>query len=119
MPLMFRLGASLLFCVLLAALVAACPPAPVVLVKAPPPPTAPKTPLPAPRTDGRLPALATPLAYTLAFDLDPRTTSFAGTVRIDVDVPAPTSHVVLHGRSLTITEAHAAVDDQRAVRRSA
>ncbi len=104
--------ASLLLLLLCAALIAACPPAPVTAVKPAPPLAEPKTPLAAPRADGRLPTLATPLGYALALDLDPRTTSFTGTVRIDVDVPAPTSHVVMHARALTITEAHATVEGQ-------
>src|SRR4051812_11013980 len=84
---------------LLAIFVAACPGPPL----APPPPKPPdletKTALPPPRDDGHLPPLATPLAYALALDLDPRTTSFTGTVRIDVEVPAKTSYVVLHAHA--------------------
>ena len=102
---------SLLFFLLCAALVVACPPAPIAPVKPPLPAAEPKKP-PPPRADGRLPALATPLGYALALAVDPRETTFTGTVRIEVEVPAATSHVVLHGRALTITEAHAEVEGQ-------
>jgi aminopeptidase N len=63
----------------------------------------------APREDGHLPALATPLRYALAFDIDPRTNAFTGTTRIDIAVAARTSHVVLNGHALTITDARAIV----------
>ncbi len=96
--------------VLLAALaalfVAACP-----AVRSPPPvrPAASgeSTVLPPARKDGRLPALATPVSYALDLDIDPRSDSFTGTVTIAVDVPAATSHVVLHAHALTIKSAHA------------
>jgi alanyl aminopeptidase len=95
----------------LAVLVGACPgPAALPVLRPPPPDFETKTPLPPPRDDGRLPALATPLAYALALDLDPSTPTFTGTVRIDIEVPATTSYVVLHARSLTITAAHAVVE---------
>ena len=79
---------------------------------APPPrrpasPSEPATVLPAPRDDGRLPSLATPLHYALAFDVDPRGTTFTGRTTIDVELAAKSSHVVLHGHALAITEAHA------------
>src|SRR5262245_41510543 len=84
-------------------------------------PATPKTPaivapdvtaLPPPREDGRLPPLATPQKYTLAFDIDPSSPSgtpgfsaaFSGTATIDVDIPEKTSWVVLHGRGLRIKE---------------
>jgi aminopeptidase N len=102
-----------------ALVVAACPGAPPPAPLRPTPDLAPKTPLPPPRDDGRLPPLAIPLAYALALDLDPRTPTFSGTVRIDIQVPATTSYVVLHGRSLTITAAHAVVDGLPATNRPA
>lgn len=95
---------------LLAFLVTGCPDAPP-----PPPPVAPvapspaATPLPEARADGRLPDLARPLHYALALSVDPTKETFTGTTRIDVEVPAPTSHVVLHGRALTVTDARALV----------
>jgi aminopeptidase N len=67
--------------------------------------------LPPPRDDGHLPALATPLHYALAFDIDPRSPTFNGTARIDVEIPAKTSHVVLNAHALTITDARAIVAD--------
>ncbi|HSO33589.1 MAG TPA: hypothetical protein VLT33_13745, partial [Labilithrix sp.] len=97
---------------LLATLIAACPPAPTPPVRPPPPVPEANAPLPAAQPDGRLPPLAIPLGYRLALDLDPRIATFGGTVVIEVEVPAVTSHVVLHGRSLTITEAHAVVEGQ-------
>jgi aminopeptidase N len=84
---------------------AAAPPLP----KPPVVPSEPATALPPPRDDGRLPALAKPLHYELAFDVDPRGTTFTGTTRIDVELPAKTSHVVLHGHALTITDARALI----------
>src|SRR4051812_43042249 len=81
----------------------ACPPS-----AQPPPPhppavaSEPATVLPPPRDDGHLPALAAPLHYALAFDIDPRATTFTGVARIDVEIPAKTSHVVLNGHALGI-----------------
>jgi alanyl aminopeptidase len=91
---------------------AACPaPAPVLAVPPPPSASEPATALPPPRDDGHLPALATPLHYALSFDIDPRTTTFAGSARIDIEIPAKTSHVVLNGHALAITDARALVGD--------
>ena len=81
------------------------PPRPPTLASEPP------TVLPPPRDDGHLPALAAPLHYALAFDIDPRATTFTGTARIDVEIPAKTSHVVLNGHALGITDARALVGD--------
>ena len=97
---------------LFAMFVAACPGPPSPPPRRPPVDLETKTVLAPPREDGRLPALATPLAYALAFDLDPRTPTFSGTARIDIEVPAKTSHVVLHAHALTVTDAHAVVDGQ-------
>lgn len=71
--------------------------------------TEPPTALPAPREDGRLPPLATPLRYSLSFTVDPRLATFSGSTRIEIGVPAKTSHVVLHGHALTIEDARALV----------
>ena len=107
-PLLFHL--RLITALALTSLVVACPgAAPPPVVQRPPPVLETKTPLPPPQGDGHLPALATPLAYALALDLDPRSASFTGTVRIDVEIPAKTSYVVLNAHALTITEAHAVV----------
>jgi alanyl aminopeptidase len=91
---------------------AACPaPAPVLAVRPPPSASEPATALPPPRDDGHLPALATPLHYALSFDIDPRATTFAGSARIDIEIPAKTSHVVLNGHALAIVDARALVGD--------
>ena len=92
------------------ALLGGCPAPPAPAPPGRPVAFATKTPLPPPRDDGHLPALAAPLAYALALDVDPTTTTFTGTVRIDIEVPAATSYVVLNARALTITEAHALVE---------
>ncbi|MBS2020314.1 MAG: ERAP1-like C-terminal domain-containing protein [Deltaproteobacteria bacterium] len=97
---------------LLALAIVAC--APAAPRPPPPPPPAvaqPPTPLPAPREDGHLPALATPLSYALSFDIDPRLPRFRGTARIAIDVPEPTSHVVLHARSLDVVDARVTVGE--------
>ncbi|MFO0649451.1 MAG: M1 family aminopeptidase [Polyangiales bacterium] len=60
---------------------------------------------PAALASGRLPPLARPTHYSLSLTLDPRREDYAGEVRIDVDVPAPTRAVVLHARGLTIATA--------------
>jgi aminopeptidase N len=59
---------------------------------------------PAPREDGRLPALATPSHYAVTLDIDPTQPRFHGTTTIDIDVAHPTAHVILHGRDLNITD---------------
>jgi len=57
-----------------------------------------------------LPALARPTLYALDLNVDPTLARFTGVARIDVDVPAKTSHVVLHGKGLEVTEAHAELE---------
>ncbi|MCL2449068.1 MAG: M1 family metallopeptidase, partial [Polyangiaceae bacterium] len=64
-------------------------------------------PPPAPRDDGQLPDTATPLGYELSLWIDPEQPTFHGTTEIFVEVPAPTYHVVLHARDMTITSAGA------------
>ncbi len=64
-----------------------------------------------PRDNGRLPELATPLRYALSFDIDPREESFRGETRIDVEIPAQTSYVVLHSHGQSITSARAVLED--------
>ena len=106
-----RCSSTSLFAIGVLAL-AACPaPAPVLSSRPPPIASEPATALPPPRDDGHLPALATPLHYALSFDIDPRTTTFAGSARIDVEIPARTSHVVLNGHALSISDARALVGD--------
>lgn len=87
------------------ALAACGAPAPAPVAPPPPAPTVLTTPLPPPREDGHLPALATPTKYALAFDIDPASASFRGTARIQLDVPEPTSWIVLHARGLRVTRA--------------
>jgi alanyl aminopeptidase len=66
-------------------------------------------PLPTPREDGRLPGTATPQRYSVALRIDPSRPRFSGVTTIQIDVPRPTSYVVLHGRDLSVTRAVAAV----------
>ena len=70
-------------------------------------------PPPPPRDDGRLPETATPLGYELTLWIDPQLPTFHGTAEIAVDVPAPTRHVVLHARDMTVTHAEAVAGSAR------
>ena len=74
---------------------AATTPAP--LASAPPPPP--------PGDDGRLPATVTPRRYALTLRVDPTQPRFSGVTTIQIDIPAPTFHVVLNGRDLNVTRA--------------
>jgi aminopeptidase N len=62
---------------------------------------------PPPSIDGRLAPGVTPKRYAVDFDVDPSKERFSGHVRIDVDIAAPTSAIVLHGRDLTIARVSA------------
>jgi aminopeptidase N len=64
---------------------------------------------PAPREDGRLPPLASPLRYGLSLNIEPTSERFSGTTTILVSVPQPTWHVVLHARDLRISRVAARV----------
>ncbi|MFO0739922.1 MAG: M1 family aminopeptidase [Labilithrix sp.] len=84
-----------------------------------PPPSAPRPPaaetetataLPPPSADGRLPVLAVPRAYALELEVDPNQPRFKGTVRIEADIPAKTSWIVMHGRGLAVKTARAVMD---------
>ncbi len=75
-------------------------PAPVATTASPTPP-----PAPAASDDGRLPATVTPQRYALSLRIDPTQPRFSGITTIQVAVPAPTFHVVLHGRDLNVTRA--------------
>ncbi len=66
---------------------------------------APLAPVPPPRSDGRLPALARPLRYALSLDVDPRKDSFSGTEEILIDVLEETPHVVLNARGPVVRRA--------------
>ena len=108
LPMFMRSFALALFAIVLAA----CPsPATQQAQRPDPLPGEPATVLPPPREDGHLPALATPLRYALAFDVNPRTPAFTATARIDVEIPAKTSHVVLNAHALSITSARALLAD--------
>jgi alanyl aminopeptidase len=63
------------------------------------------------RDDGRLPATAIPKRYALSLRIDPKEARFSGTVTIEVDIPEPTSHVVLSGRDIHVVRALARVDN--------
>ncbi len=76
---------------------ASAAPAPAAALEAPPPP--------APLEDGRLPATATPRRYALALRVDPGQPRFSGVATIQVELPAPAWHVVLHARDLTVSRA--------------
>ena len=52
---------------------------------------------------GRLPRTATPKAYRVALDLDPRETHFSGQVEIDVELAAATTGIWLHGDDLEVS----------------
>jgi alanyl aminopeptidase len=84
-------------------------PAPAVASPAVPVAGAASSALPPPpaRDDGRLPETVTPLGYELTLWIDPTLPTFHGTTEIAVDVPAPTRHVVLHARDMTIARAEA------------
>ena len=101
---MRRIPRTSLFAAALA--IAACAPA-APRPPPPPPPSVlePKTELPPPRDDGHLPPLATPTSYALSFEIDPRQPRFKGTTRIGLEIPAKTSHVVIHARSLDVQDA--------------
>ncbi|MDF2695143.1 MAG: Membrane alanine aminopeptidase, partial [Labilithrix sp.] len=91
---------------LVSLLLAGCPgePPPAPPHPAPAVTDAPTT-LPEPLPSGRLPALATPVGYAIDFDVDPEKPRFSGVARIEIDIPAKTSFVVLHGRSLDVNSA--------------
>ena len=65
---------------------------------------------PPPLASGRLPVTARPTHYALALVIDPARDRFSGDVVIDIDVPAPTQAIVLHGRGLGVIRAEAMVD---------
>ncbi len=89
-----------------AVMLAGCPPEAPTHAPSRPPAVAKARPgPPAPLANGRLPALAVPRGYTLELEIDPRASRFHGRARIDVDVPAPTAFVVLHGRGLDVSSA--------------
>lgn len=91
---------------------AACGGSPSGTNSGPKPPAVATEPMPAPRADGRLPESVIPRSYDLALDVDPKRDRFSGTVRIDVDVPKPTSWIVLSARDLRVTRATAVANGQ-------
>ncbi|MFO0570278.1 MAG: M1 family aminopeptidase [Polyangiaceae bacterium] len=58
-----------------------------------------------PRDDGRLPATVRPTRYFLELNVDPKEKTFAGRVRIGIDVLTPTAEVVLHAKGPKILTA--------------
>ena len=82
-------------------------PAPSASVAIPTPPPRPDA--PATRDDGRLPATVTPKRYALDLRIDPAQARFSGVTTIQVDVPQPTWHVVLHARDMSVSRALARV----------
>jgi aminopeptidase N len=86
--------------------ICATPAAPSATVAAPAA-ASPADSTPAPQNDGRLPPLAAPVRYTASLVIDPNQPRFSGTVQIVVDVPAPTSFIVLHARDIGVARASA------------
>jgi aminopeptidase N len=67
---------------------------------------APSPPAPPPaRDDGRLPVTAIPQRYALALQIDPAQPRFSGVATIQIEIPQPTWHIVMHGRDLHVTRA--------------
>ncbi|HMJ56524.1 MAG TPA: M1 family aminopeptidase [Polyangiaceae bacterium] len=90
--------------------ICATPAAPSANVAAPPGPTlGAADAVPPPQKDGRLPPFASPVRYAVSLNVDPNQPRFSGTAQILVDVPAPTSFVVLHARDMTVTRAAALI----------
>jgi cytosol alanyl aminopeptidase len=107
-----------LYCLLTAIPLASCgaeppicatPAAPVASVAAVAPAPAATDSAPLPQKNGRLPLLASPVRYTASLVIDPSQPRFTGTVQIEVDVPEPTSFVVLHARDIDVERAAAIV----------
>lgn len=53
----------------------------------------------------RLPDTVTPLAYRLRFAIDPQAARFSGQTEIDVELAAPTRHIVLNGKNFSVRQA--------------
>lgn len=70
-------------------------------------------PIDAPST--RLPASVSPRAYDLKLKIDPRSTRFEGTARIEVDIAQPLNYFWIHGKTLTVTGAQAELADGRRI----
>jgi len=56
-------------------------------------------------TPGGLPLDVVPTHYAVALEVDPDAPTFRGSARIDVTVAAPTDHVVLNAKAMTIARA--------------
>src|SRR5262249_27519902 len=65
---------------------------------------------PPPLASGRLPGTARPIKYAVSLAIDPAKDRFLGDVVIQVEVPATTQAIVLHGRELTIGRAEVAAN---------
>jgi aminopeptidase N len=100
--------------VLAAVVVASCggasSPEPGIASSPPLPPSALAPTPPPPRDDGRLPLTVTPQRYALDLRVDPTRPRFEGVTAIQVEVPQPAWHVVLHARDMRVysASAHAA-----------
>ncbi|WP_170319409.1 M1 family aminopeptidase [Polyangium spumosum] len=68
---------------------------------------------PPPRVNGRLPDTARPLRYALSLWVNPKEPRFTGEVRIDVELPRPTRHVVLHAADIELKRAQVVVSGER------
>src|SRR5690349_23726839 len=100
--------------VVLGLVLAACssppqPPAPVHPTDPGPPPPPPLTdtkpqPPPPPADQVRLGSTLRILAYAPELTIDPNQTTFDGAIAIDVEVPAATSEVLLHGEGLVVKD---------------
>ncbi|MDI1479796.1 M1 family metallopeptidase [Polyangium sp. y55x31] len=106
-------GARLALPFLTVALAGCIPNAPVFRVQPTTTPTeqAPKP--PPPLANGRLPDTARPLRYALSLWVNPKEPRFTGEVTIDVEIPRPTSHVVLHAAEIDLRRAQVVVGKER------
>ncbi len=55
--------------------------------------------------DGRLPASARPLSYSLALEVDPRLPRFKGFARIELELAKPSTMLLLHARDIEVHRA--------------
>jgi alanyl aminopeptidase len=66
----------------------------------PPPPSAPEL-----LSGGRLPREVTPRAYSLELEIIPSSEQFSGRAQIAVELSKPTRRILMHGRSLNVSQA--------------
>ena len=65
---------------------------------------------------GQLPGTVTPAHYRLSLTIVPEKPNYTGVVDIDVNLNAPQKTIYLHGRELTVDDAHARLDDNSTVK---